>query len=898
MGTEEIKRALGERVKELRCLAAISSLNSETDSLEELLGQAVKLLPPAWQYPEDTVARITYKDQVFQTADWPSDVSVQTTELLVRGETVGSIEVAYLQTHPPSDEGPFLVEERNLLTMIGQRLALVVEGFLSSEALRRSEERYRTLAENTLDVVWSMNLDFEFTYVNPAVETVTGFTPQQLVGAHLRNFCSPEVFSDLEELVESEITKGEAHQGVITEVEVLHSAGGQVLLEVNARILFDDRGHPIGIQGCSRDLSERNLALRALKEREEQYRFLFESMMDGAVYQNRDSEIISANPAAERILGIPLKDLKSRTSEDTRWQALKEDGTPFPGPEHPAMVALRTGQKVTNVVMGIYNPTEEQRRWIVVNAMPQFTLGEPKPYRVYTTFRDITELRRIEAERSAAKERNEELLENIRDGFLALDKDRKIAYFNSAAETLLGKKREEVHLRPILAVLPEFHGSILEDKYRQALSTKDKISFETHCLEEWFDVNLHPNSDGGVSIFFQAITERKKREEEHRKLEEQYRQAQKLEAVGRLAGGVAHDFNNMLSVILGNAEEGLSKVTASHPVHQELQEIMEAGRRSADLTRQLLAFARKQTVRPKVLDLNDSIAGTLSMLRRLIGEDIELVWKPGLNLSPVNLDPSQLDQILANLVVNARDAMDKGGSIVIRTGMAKQCPLSPDRESGPQVVLTVSDSGYGMDEETIFNIFEPFFTTKGEGRGTGLGLSTVHGIVEQNGGKIQVESESGKGAVFSIYLPAVSIEKDKATTAYAPEAPSTQGETILLVEDEPSLLRLASRQLKGLGYQVLAAPTPGEALTLSEQHSDKIDLLLTDVVMPQMNGVQLRQQIEQYCPGLRCVFMSGYTSDTVARSGLNKDGVQFLQKPFTREELANKLSQTLSCIEP
>ncbi len=392
------------------------------------------------------------------------------------------------------------------------------------------------------------------------------------------------------------------------------------------------------------------------------------------------------------------------------------------------------------------------------------------------------------------------------------------------------------------------------------------------------------------------ITARKEAEAERERLEQQLRQAQKMEAVGRLAGGVAHDFNNMLTAILGNAELALKRVDASGPLHEDLNEICKAAGRSADLTRQLLAFARKQMVAPRVLDLNETVSGMLKMLRRLIGEDVELAWSPGEGVWPVRIDPSQVDQILANLCLNARDAVDAGGQISIETSNLHlgedDCVGVPDAAPGEYVVLSVSDNGRGMDTETLENLFEPFFTTKAVGEGTGLGLATVYGIVRQNGGFIRVYSELGSGATFHIHLP-----RSAAATAHAEAAPRHDlaaggGRTVLLVEDEPSVLALGKAVLQDLGYEVLTAATPEEAIDLAERHDD-IDLLLTDVVMPGMNGRELSERLMRRHSGLQRVFMSGYTADVIAHHGVLDERVHFIQKPFTRRTLAAKLREAL-----
>jgi PAS domain S-box-containing protein len=379
-------------------------------------------------------------------------------------------------------------------------------------------------------------------------------------------------------------------------------------------------------------------------------------------------------------------------------------------------------------------------------------------------------------------------------------------------------------------------------------------------------------------------------------LEQQVRQAQKMESIGRLAGGVAHDFNNMLGVISGYAELALLKLNSADPLVEDLEEIRTAARRSADLTRQLLAFARRQTIMPKVMDLNELIGGSEKMLRRLVGEDIALEFAPGPDLRRVKMDPSQVDQVLANLAVNSRDAITGVGRMAVATGNVvldeEFCRRHRGAAPGEYVRLSFSDTGCGMDRETLAQVFEPFFTTKGEGRGTGLGLSTVYGIVKQNQGFINLNSEPGMGTHIDIYLP--RAEGKAAVAAPAASAASPKGsETVLVVEDEEMILKLCKTVLAAQGYRVLVAASPEEAILMAERHPEPIHLIITDVVMPAMNGRDLIERVKRHRPGIRSIYMSGYTADVIAHRGVLAEGLRFIQKPFAPGALARRVREAL-----
>ena len=417
----------------------------------------------------------------------------------------------------------------------------------------------------------------------------------------------------------------------------------------------------------------------------------------------------------------------------------------------------------------------------------------------------------------------------------------------------------------------------------------------------WRWSQAHPERLEDGSILWHGIvsdvTERKQAEQEKEKLQAQLSQAQKMEAVGTLAGGIAHDFNNMLSIILGNAEMILEDLGSSNPLAAGLQEIRKAAERSADLTRQLLAFARKQTVSPKILDLNTAIEGILKMLRRLIGENIDLLWLPGENLRTVKIDPSQIDQILANLCVNARDAIKDIGKITIETGNARfdadHCRDNEGFRPGDYVMVAVSDTGCGIDKKEQENIFDPFFTTKPKGKGTGLGLSTVYGIVKQNNGFIKLYSEIDKGTTFKIYLP-WHIEKEGPEDRKQIEHGVLKGhETVLLVEDETAILQMTRQMLERLGYNVLAASTPEEAIRMCQSPDTAIDLLMTDVVMPAMNGRTLAERLSHSRPRMKLLYMSGYTANVIAHHGVLDKGVNFINKPFSKQDLSQKLREIL-----
>lgn len=523
-------------------------------------------------------------------------------------------------------------------------------------------------------------------------------------------------------------------------------------------------------------------------------------------------------------------------------------------------------------------------------------------------------LERLVAERTAdLKERERSyhgLFNAIQQAIYIQDAQGRFLDVNEGAVRMYGRSREE-----FIGRSPDFVSAPGRNDLR-ALARAFELAWNgmPQYFEFWGvrkdgevfpkDVWLSKGSYFGqpaVIAFATDVSERKRSEAERENLQTQLQQAQKMESIGRLAGGVAHDFNNMLQAILGNTTLALEEAP-SGPIAEYLHEIRRSADRSADLTRQLLAFASRQTVSPRVIDLNDTIGGMLKMLRRLIGEDIQLQWVPGADVWPVKMDPSQVDQILANLAVNARDAIKGVGTVTIETRNVT-CAETHAGDyggcvAGEYAVLVVRDTGCGMDAETKAHIFEPFYTTKEHGKGVGLGLATVFGIVKQNRGCIRVDSEPGKGTTFTIGIPRTELTPTPSSAETPPAPVRGGGETLLLVEDEKAILRFSRESLERLGYHILTARSPLEAIEIVRRQSDPIDLLVTDVVLPEMNGRELADILTALVPGLRCLFMSGYTADIIATRGVLDEKTHFIQKPFSVDALATRIRDILDGTPP
>jgi PAS domain S-box-containing protein len=471
-----------------------------------------------------------------------------------------------------------------------------------------------------------------------------------------------------------------------------------------------------------------------------------------------------------------------------------------------------------------------------------------------------------------------------------IDPDRFAASYDSFLDIIHPDDREAVNR----AYTESLRNRVPYEISHRLLMADGRVKFVLEKCETYFDQDGNPLRSIGT---VQDVTRAKRTEEEKDLLESQLQQAQKLESVGRLAGGVAHDFNNMLTIINGYSQLGVMDSDSDSPLRSYFEEISRTSDRSADLTRQLLAFARKQAVVPRELNLNETVHGMLKMLHRLIGESIRLAWQPAPDLWQVKADPSQIDQILANLCVNARDAITDIGTITIETANriidGKYVQAHADIQSGQYVAISVSDTGCGIDKDVLPHIFEPFFTTKKVGEGTGLGLATVYGIAKQNNGFVNVYSEPGMGTTFTIYLPRHTGDSPQIHAESTCDQLPTGCETVLLVEDESAILTLTATMLEKHGYTVLMTDSPFEAIQMGRDHVDRINLLITDVIMPEMNGRDLSLQLQQRDPAIKCLFMSGYTADIIAQHGVLEDGVFFIQKPFTVSGLMRKVREVL-----
>ncbi len=635
----------------------------------------------------------------------------------------------------------------------------------------------------------------------------------------------------------------------------------------------------------------RHQAERQLREQRELLRVTLTSIGDAVMATDAKGIITFMNPVAEKLTGWSLSLATGRPLAEV-FHIVNEYSRMIV--DDPVSKVLKTG-----LIVGLANHTILLQK--DGGEVPIDDSGAPildqngNILGVVLVFRDISERRRAEAER----EKMLMAIEQVGETIVITDPAGNIEYVNPAFERITGYSKAEV-----IGQNPRILKSGKQDQkfYSQMWGTiAGGKTYNGHIVNRRKDGTLYTD-DASISPVMDtedrlvAYVSVKRDITDQLALEEQFHQAQKMESVGRLAGGVAHDFNNMLGVILGHTELAMEQVKPASPLYSDLEEIHKAAQRSADLTRQLLAFARKQNASPQVLDCNDTVTGMIAMLRRLIGEGINLVWMPGANLWPIKIDPAQIDQILANLCVNARDAIDNIGKIVIETkNVIVDADLSTSYATqlpGQYVMLAVSDTGCGMDENTLENIFEPFFTTKEVGKGTGLGLAIVYGIVQQNGGFIDVNSEPGKGTRFSIYLPR-TLEIRQLKEEMGAEKVSQGSETLLLVEDEGAILQLAKTILKRLGYTVLASGTPVEAMSIAERYENPIHLLVTDVIMPEMSGGQLKERVKKHFPDIKVLFMSGYTADTIAQRGLMDNNIHFLQKPFSINALAQMVRQVL-----
>jgi two-component system, cell cycle sensor histidine kinase and response regulator CckA len=624
----------------------------------------------------------------------------------------------------------------------------------------------------------------------------------------------------------------------------------------------------------------------ALQDSEKRYRRLFESAKDGILILDADTgKVVDVNPF--------LLQLLSYSHDAICGQYLWELGV-FKdiAASKDAFKTLQDNEYIRYDDL----PLETlDRKAIAVEFVSNVYLVDHSKV-IQCNIRDITERKRAAAEHKQLMA----AIEQVGEVIVMTDAQGIIQFVNPAFERTTGYSQEEAVGRN-----PRILKSGKQDEpfYHNLWDTlSGGRTWEGRMVNKRKDGTLYtedttitPIRDtSGRIVNYVAVN---RDITEHLRLSAKLQQAQKMEAVGLLAGGVAHDFNNMLGVILGYTELALNKVDPVQSLHNDLEQIYKATIRSTDITRQLLAFARKQTITPVVLDLNQTVESMIKMLRRLIGEDIDLAWLPEAGLYPIKMDPVQVDQILANLCVNARDAIAGVGKVAIETRNTvideTYCSQNAGFAIGEYVMLAVSDDGCGMDKETLDQIFEPFFTSKEVGLGTGLGLSTVYGIVKQNGGFINVYSEPGEGTTFRIYLPrytgqAATIHREKVA-----EIPISRGETVLVVEDEPALLEMTQTMLEKLGYRLLAAGTPEEAIGLAKKHASEIQLLITDVVMPEMNGRVLAEQVQSLCPGMKVLFMSGYTADAIVHRGVLDDGVNFIQKPFSMKELAVKVRDAM-----
>lgn len=763
---------------------------------------------------------------------------------------------------------------------------------LSAEALRESEERYRDMVQNAIDIIYTQDLQGNYTSVNRAAERIMGYTEKECLTMNLVQVVAPEYREKARRMIAAKLAGEETGP---YELEVIVKDGGRIALEINTRVIYEN-GIPVSIQGIARDITERKLADDALRASDEKFHDLADNITDVFWIRSPDMrEVQYMSPAFEEIWG---RSVESLYADPHLWADYI-----FPEDRERVLSAFGglTGDTPSlDVEYRIVRP-DGTIRWVRTRGF-QVRNDAGKLIRNVGIVTDTSARRSVEMALAVAEEKYRSLFENAVGGIFQSTPEGKFISANPAMARILGFESPEQLIGIRMDIGSQHY---VEKNCRKELEELLEeqgvvIGFECEVYRRdqskiWTQENIRVVRDvGGKVIRYEGsiedITERKH-------LEDKFRQSQKMEAIGLLAGGIAHDFNNLLTAIMGYSDLTLRKLATDDPLRANVKEIRDAGDRAAALTSQLLAFSRKQILKPRVHNLNAVIGELEKMLRRIIRESIDFHTVLDPQLGNIKADPGQIEQVIMNLVVNARDAMPGGGRLTIGTQNVsldkKQAREHIAAKPGNYIKMTVTDTGEGMAPDIQTRIFEPFFTTKDLGKGTGLGLSTVHGIVRQSGGDIVVNSEIGKGTTFVIYLPRVD-EPAKAAKWVDETLEDHAGTgTILLVEDEELVRSLVRMILTGLGYKVLEAESGKAGLAICKSYEYPIDLLLTDMVMPGMSGRELKDCVTESRPEIKTLLMSGYTEESIIQSGQVNTEIAFIEKPFTPDSLARKVREVL-----
>ncbi|AFY56504.1 PAS domain S-box [Rivularia sp. PCC 7116] len=679
-----------------------------------------------------------------------------------------------------------------------------------------------------------------------------------------------------------------------TEVRFLNADNSIGYVFICGRVERDSQGNLCRYYGIVQDISEYKQVELELRESKERYRSVVKSMHEGVVIQQADGTIISCNASAQKILGLSAEQIKGRNSVDPRWRTIHEDGSPFPGETHPAMVALHTGKPCLYTVMGVYKPNGKLT-WILINSEPLFLPGQNLPYRVVTSFSDIT--RRKEAEEKIKEQA--QLLDITTDAILVKDLEETILYCNNSAENIYGWKKEELIGKTANEILyeeisPELESALSEvveaGSWQGELHKITKTGKNIIVASRWTLVRDKTGKPESVLTVDTDITQTKH-------LENQFLRTQRLESLGTLASGIAHDLNNMLTPILAIAQLLPFKLNNEEQDCREMLSMLEdSAKRGADLVKQILTFARGNEGKRTVLQIKHLLKEIEQFANRTFTKSIAINRYLPQDLLTISADPTQMHQVFMNLVVNARDAMPNGGTITISAQNLyideSYAKMNIEAKVGNYVVVTIADTGKGISPEAIERVFDPFFTTKEVGKGTGLGLSTAIGIIKNHGGFIEVTSELGKGSQFKVYLP--STQDKRIEPAQENIALLGNSEQILIVDDEPAICEIVKTTLESQNFDILTAADGIEAISTYVQNKTGISIVLIDMMMPEMDGATAIATLQQLNPQVKIIAMSGLTStQTLAQAA--GTGIQgFLAKPFTQYDLLNTISGVLS----